>query len=87
MRNRADLLDPSDPTTLVRQEGPGRLSRGEVYARRVSLYRIHEPLPLLTAPVIVAAFDGWIDAAGAATACANHVAEDGDASRPSTSIR
>jgi hypothetical protein len=27
---------------------------------------------------MVAAFDGWIDAAGAATACANHVAEDGD---------
>lgn len=28
--------------------------------------------------MIVAAFDGWIDAAGAATACANHVAENGD---------
>jgi len=27
---------------------------------------------------MIAAFDGWIDAAGAATACANHVAEDGD---------
>jgi hypothetical protein len=44
----------------------------------MSLYRLEEPLPELTAPVIVAAFDGWIDAAGAATACANHVAEDGD---------
>ena len=32
---------------------------------------------MLTAPVLVAAFDGWIDAAGAATACANHVAEGG----------
>jgi hypothetical protein len=27
---------------------------------------------------MIAAFDGWIDAAGAATACANHVAGDGD---------
>ena len=44
----------------------------------MTLYRLEEPLPELTAPVIVAAFDGWIDAAGAATACANHVAENGD---------
>lgn len=78
MRNRADRLDATDPTTLVRQDPDGRLSRGEGYARPVSLYRIHEPVPLLTAPVIVAAFDGWIDAAGAATACANHLAEGGE---------
>jgi hypothetical protein len=44
----------------------------------VSLYRLQEDLPELVAPVLVAAFDGWIDAAGAATACANHVGEDGD---------
>jgi len=43
----------------------------------VSLYRFQEPIPMLTSPVLVAAFDGWIDAAGAATACANHVAESG----------
>jgi PAC2 family len=43
----------------------------------MSLYRLEEQLPMLTAPVLIAAFDGWIDAAGAATACANHVAEDG----------
>jgi PAC2 family len=45
--------------------------------RGVSLYQLREPIPLLTEPVLVAAFDGWIDAAGAATACANHVAEGG----------
>ena len=27
---------------------------------------------------MIAAFDGWIDAAGAATACANHIAEGGE---------
>lgn len=43
----------------------------------MSLYRLQEPIPLLSAPVLVAAFDGWIDAAGVATACANHVAEGG----------
>jgi hypothetical protein len=43
----------------------------------VSLYRLADPLPTLVAPVLIAAFDGWIDAAGAATACANHLAEDG----------
>ena len=32
---------------------------------------------MLTAPVLIAAFDGWIDAGGAATTCANHLAEDG----------
>jgi hypothetical protein len=54
-----------------------RFFRREVYARRVSLYRLKETIPTLTAPVLIAAFDGWIDAAGAATACANHVAEGG----------
>jgi hypothetical protein len=44
----------------------------------VSLYRFEGTMPQLRAPVLVAAFDGWIDAAGAATACANHVAEDGE---------
>ena len=32
---------------------------------------------MLTEPVLIAAFDGWIDAAGAATACANHLGEGG----------
>ena len=31
----------------------------------------------LTAPVLIAAFDGWIDAAGAATTSANHLAAEG----------
>jgi hypothetical protein len=43
----------------------------------VTLYRLEEPVPTLSAPVLVAAFDGWIDAAGAATACANRLAEEG----------
>jgi hypothetical protein len=41
------------------------------------LYRLAESVPTMAAPVVIAAFDGWIDAAGAATACANHVAKDG----------
>jgi hypothetical protein len=44
----------------------------------VSLYRLSEPIPPLVAPVLVAAFDGWIDAAGAATAAANQLAEGGE---------
>ena len=31
------------------------------------LYRLDEPLPALDAPVVVAAFDGWVDAGSAAT--------------------
>lgn len=40
------------------------------------LYRLHDPIPPLVAPVLVAAFDGWVDAAGAATAAVGHVAND-----------
>jgi hypothetical protein len=34
--------------------------------------------PTLVAPVLLGAFDGWIDAAGAASAAAQHLAESGD---------
>ena len=34
--------------------------------------------PQFNAPVVIAAFDGWIDSAGAATACANHLGAHGE---------
>jgi hypothetical protein len=40
----------------------------------VSLYRFEEPVEALAAPVMIAALDGWIDAAGAATNAADHLA-------------
>lgn len=40
------------------------------------LYLLSEPGAPLVEPTIVAAFDGWIDAAGAATAAAERVADD-----------
>jgi len=44
----------------------------------MALYRLSEdPPPALTAPALVAAFDGWIDAAGASTAAAARVADGG----------
>ncbi len=45
----------------------------------MALYRISGPVDGLVAPVVVAAFDGWIDAGGAATAGANQLARDGEA--------
>ncbi|HSJ49796.1 MAG TPA: PAC2 family protein [Actinomycetota bacterium] len=42
------------------------------------LYRLTEPAEPLVAPAIVAAFDGWIDAGGASTAAADHVARGGE---------
>jgi hypothetical protein len=53
----------------------------------VSLLHIRDDLPGLRAPVLVGAFDGWIDAGGAASAAAERVADgaevvataDGDA--------
>jgi hypothetical protein len=42
------------------------------------LYRSTDLAEPLVAPAVVAAFDGWIDAAGASTAAASAVAEGGD---------
>jgi hypothetical protein len=42
----------------------------------VALYRIEPDLPTLIAPVMVAAFDGWVDAAGAASGATSHLATD-----------
>ena len=44
----------------------------------MTLHRITGSLEDLVAPVVVAAFDGWIDAASAATGCANQLALGGD---------
>ncbi len=43
----------------------------------MALYRLHE-LPELVAPVLVAAFDGWIDAGSASTTAAQRLARGGD---------
>jgi PAC2 family protein len=45
----------------------------------MSLLRLREDLPTLRAPVLVAAFDGWIDAGSAASAAAALLAHDADA--------
>ena len=42
----------------------------------MTLYRITGSLDGLVAPVLVAAFDGWIDAASAASNAASHLASD-----------
>ena len=42
------------------------------------LHELHEPREPLVAPAIVAAFDGWIDAGGASTAAAEHLAGNSD---------
>ena len=44
----------------------------------MALHRITGSLEDLVAPVVVAAFDGWVDAAGAATSCANQLGQGGD---------
>jgi proteasome assembly chaperone (PAC2) family protein len=43
----------------------------------MALYRLTAE-PRLEAPALVTAFDGWVDAASAATTAANHVAADGE---------
>lgn len=43
----------------------------------MSLYRLDAPDEALSAPVVIAAFDGWIDAAGASTTATELLAEQG----------
>ena len=43
----------------------------------MTLYRLTDPGDLI-APILVAAFDGWIDAGSASTSAANQLVEDGD---------
>lgn len=44
----------------------------------MSLYRLEGPLPALDAPVVVAAFDGWVDAGSAATRVLEILGEGAD---------
>jgi len=44
----------------------------------VTLYQLDDLPEGLSAPVLIAAFDGWIDAAGAASASADHLARGGE---------
>jgi PAC2 family len=43
----------------------------------MALYQLHEPLPQLDAPVVLAALDGWVDAGSAATSALATVATRG----------
>ena len=47
------------------------------YAGRMPLYRLDPPDPALDAPVIVTAFDGWVDGGRAGTMAAEQLAEGG----------
>jgi hypothetical protein len=40
---------------------------GPAYPSGMPLYRLVEPLPALDGPIVLAAFDGWVDAGSAAT--------------------
>ncbi len=62
----------------MRPGGAGVSTRPD-YAAGVGLYRLEDSFGgALAAPVLVAAFDGWVDAAGAASAAASHLAEGGE---------
>ena len=44
----------------------------------MTLFRLRDDLPTLSAPVLIGAFDGWIDAGGAASGAAERLAEGTD---------
>jgi hypothetical protein len=44
----------------------------------MTLFRLRDDLPTLSAPVLIGAFDGWIDAGGAASGAAEQLAEGTD---------
>ncbi len=53
--------------------------RAPAYASAVGLVRLSQPVEPLTAPALVVAFDGWVDAAAASTTAAAQIAGDGEA--------
>jgi len=55
-------------------------------ASRVALYRLNEPADLVD-PIMIAAFDSWIDSGGASTAAANQLVEAGTKARGRTPTR
>lgn len=48
---------------------------GRHYPGRVSLFRLRDDVPTLMAPVMIGAFDGWIDAGSAASTAAERLAD------------
>src|SRR5439155_10613410 len=83
-RAHARRRRPADPhrvragTRRLTDRRAIRASKRRDYAACMPLYRLEEPSPALTAPVVVAAFDGWIDAAGAASSAADQLARGSD---------
>jgi hypothetical protein len=64
------------PTARLSGSVGGVVGRA-AYASDVSLYRLDDPGDLV-APMLIAAFDGWIDAGSASTTAATHLADGGD---------
>ena len=71
------------PRTSMRAPAPGvddivaEPSEHPRYAASMPLLRIESLPDDLVAPVLVVAFDGWVDAAGASSAATEHLAADG----------
>jgi hypothetical protein len=65
------------PRTSVPEVGAKTIGRGVAYPSRVSLYTLDEAHELI-APVMIAAFDGWVDAGSAATTALGILADDAE---------
>ncbi len=63
--------------TSVPEVGAETIGRGVAYPSRVSLYRLDDARELI-APVMIAAFDGWVDAGSAATTALGILADDAE---------
>jgi hypothetical protein len=61
----------------VPDDGPETPGSAVAYPSRVSLYTLDDTRDLI-APVLVAAFDGWVDAGSAATTALGVLADDGE---------
>ena len=54
------------------------MPNGLPYPSGMPLYRLAEPIPSIDQPIVLAAFDGWVDAGTAATNVLSILAEDGE---------
>ena len=58
------------------------MPNGPRYPSRMALYHLIEPGPPIVDPIVVAAFDGWVDAGSAATNVLSILGDEAEPAAP-----
>ena len=63
---------------MARPGMPAEAPAGAPYPSTMALYRLADPLPEIDDPIVLAAFDGWVDAGTAATSVLTVLGDEGE---------